>query len=527
MRILLLTGRLAEPLVRLALKECSSPHQVKVHVMPLDIAALATPQKVLSYLRRYVKAEDFDLIMVSGAIHGSMKIVEEEVGVKVVKGPKHAADIPYVITRYDLEKLSSEEPADEVLNRETHRDVSRILCRIEKEAIFKPHVCIGGKIVPVNPPPIRVISEISDAHLLNEQDLLSEVERRVMDGADIISLGFEAWSANPAEVKKTIKLIKREFEVPVVLDSLIPEEIIVGVNAGVDMIMSLEAGNIKKVSRILKDIPAVVIPYNSRKRFFARTSEEKLDLLEKNIRMALEYGVESVIADPVLNPINFTENKGLFQSLHAYDLFKRKMPEIPMLMGLCNVAELIDADSIGINALLTMIAAELGAGLILVAEKSDKAYRSTFEAAVASRMVSIAHFKSGPPKDLGIDLLIFKEKRRINVPISIKGVEVVTAKDTEKEYPLDRMGAFNLWIDHKDKLICVLYRGAKGKILIKGKTSMAICNEILRRGLISSLSHALYLGRELSKAEEALRIGKSYIQDEELFKEEKLTKILL
>ena len=41
---------------------------------------------------------------------------------------------------------------------------------------------------------------------------------------------------------------------------------------------------------------------------------------------------------------------------------------------------------------------------------------------------------------------------------------------------------------------------------------------ILRLGLVSSLEHAAYLGRELAKAEIALSLKKSYEQDEPLFK---------
>ncbi|MHC1600732.1 MAG: DUF4346 domain-containing protein [Candidatus Nezhaarchaeales archaeon] len=41
-------------------------------------------------------------------------------------------------------------------------------------------------------------------------------------------------------------------------------------------------------------------------------------------------------------------------------------------------------------------------------------------------------------------------------------------------------------------------------------------DELIRRGLITTLDHAAYIGKELYKAELALRIGKSYVQDEDL-----------
>jgi len=53
--------------------------------------------------------------------------------------------------------------------------------------------------------------------------------------------------------------------------------------------------------------------------------------------------------------------------------------------------------------------------------------------------------------------------------------------------------------------------------VIRGKTAEEICDEIIERGLISDIEHAAYVGRELQKAEIALRTGRSYLQEKELF----------
>jgi dihydropteroate synthase len=58
----------------------------------------------------------------------------------------------------------------------------------------------------------------------------------------------------------------------------------------------------------------------------------------------------------------------------------------------------------------------------------------------------------------------------------------------------------------------------KPTVIIKGKTAEGICSKIVEMGLITRLEHAAYLGSELAKAEIALRIGKEYIQDSQLFK---------
>jgi len=521
LKILLLTGRLAEPTVREAALKCPPSYDLEVLVMPVDVAALASPKSVASYLKGRVRLGDYDLIMVSGAIQGSVKAVEDVVGVKVVKGPKHAVDIPMLLNLCDPRKLSPEVPADLLFKREMRKFAKRILVETEVSVQSRPHIAVGKRLVPVEPPPVRVVSEVSGVHLLTEERLLEAVRRRIDEGADMISLGFEAGVANPERVKDAVRLVKREYDFPLILDSMIPSEIVAGVDAGVDMIMSLEAGNMGKVADKVRQLPVVIIPYDSEKGLFARTVEDKLRLLEVNIKKAYKMKVKNIVADPILDPITLDGIGGTSQSLIAYHLFKQRRPDIPLLMGLCNVAELMDVDSVGVNALLTMLAAELGASMVLVAEKSVKAAGSTTEAAIASQMATIAWKKKTPPKDLGLNLLIFKDKRKVDIPLDVEGAEVVEVHDKPTKYPLDPLGIFTIRVNHEEGLIEVLYKGAKGKTLMKGKSAASICNEILRRGMLSMLSHALYLGAELSKAEEALRTGKSYVQEENLFERAK------
>ncbi|RJS90835.1 DUF4346 domain-containing protein, partial [Candidatus Bathyarchaeota archaeon] len=265
-------------------------------------------------------------------------------------------------------------------------------------------------------------------------------------------------------------------------------------------------------------VPAVVIPYDSRRNFFARTVKDKLRLLQGNIESAFKYGLKKLIADPVLEPINLSGSTGTFQSLMAYHMFKQKGLQMPMMMGLCNVAELIDVDSIGVNVLLTMLAAEIGVSSILVVEESAKTLGSTTEAKIAAQMATLARERETPPKDLGLNLLILKDKRRVESKINLNDTTIIEAAEEVKEYPQDPIGFFTINVNHKDGKIEVLYRGRKGRILIKGKTASSIYREILERKLLSTLSHALYLGIELGKAEEALITGKSYVQEEGLFK---------
>jgi dihydropteroate synthase len=70
-----------------------------------------------------------------------------------------------------------------------------------------------------------------------------------------------------------------------------------------------------------------------------------------------------------------------------------------------------------------------------------------------------------------------------------------------------------------NKIVAIYYPNEKDKpeIIIKGSNTRDIYQTIIRNKLITKLDHAAYLGRELKKAEIALRIGRSYKQDEPLF----------
>ncbi len=514
LRILIVTGKLAEPIIKKMLKK-ALPHEVDVIALPVTVAALANTELIANYLKGLgIDCKKYDLIMIPGASMGSAKAIEKELGVKAVKGPLQASDLPLVLSLEEIPKLSPDEPADKVLEDELQTASKKMLESLEKSLIEKEHIIVGNIIVPTLPPPIRVMAEITEAHTLSKDTLLKKANKLVSEGAEILSIGFEAGVSRPEKVRETIRFLKKELQMPIAVDSIIPSEIIAGTEAGADMVLSLEAGNIEKVAKYVEDIPSVVIAYDSRSSVMPKTAQEKLKLLEANISEAIRLGVKKVIADPILDPIN---SASTFQSLLAYHRFKEKHKNTPTLMGIGNVVELLDADTVGSNALMVMLALELGVSIVLVVEKSPKAQYSTFEASIASRMASLAWLKKSPPKDLGIDLLILKDKRKVETPLETEGATIVEAIKEEAKYELDPLGVFKIRVNHDEECIEALYIGKKGKILIKGRTARAIRDEILRRGLISSLSHAFYLGIELSKAEEALTIGKNYIQEKTLF----------
>lgn len=80
---------------------------------------------------------------------------------------------------------------------------------------------------------------------------------------------------------------------------------------------------------------------------------------------------------------------------------------------------------------------------------------------------------------------------------------------------LDPAGAFHITVESDIVATHYTTEGEKTKS-IRGNDPKKILDEIIRERLVTQLSHAAYLGRELEKAHIALRTGKKYVQDEEL-----------
>jgi dihydropteroate synthase len=110
---------------------------------------------------------------------------------------------------------------------------------------------------------------------------------------------------------------------------------------------------------------------------------------------------------------------------------------------------------------------------------------------------------------LGIDLLQLKERRRRPEYLATSR-NVFNAKDFDLEiFTPDPQGNFVIGI--KDGLI---YARHDTGTTIQGDSAEMILNAIFELELVSSTAHAGYLGRELKQAEIALKLGRSYAQDD-------------
>ena len=105
------------------------------------------------------------------------------------------------------------------------------------------------------------------------------------------------------------------------------------------------------------------------------------------------------------------------------------------------------------------------------------------------------------------------------LPPSRSAPKVVVARAQERrEWVHDPEGFFVVLLDRDTRgIVCEHYtKDGVHDETIRGTRAADMSNTAIRRGLLSRLDHAAYLGRELTKAESALAFNVPYTQDEPL-----------
>jgi dihydropteroate synthase-like protein len=309
---------------------------------------------------------------------------------------------------------------------------------------------------------------------------------------------------NSKKIEHIIKIIRSTIELPLSIDSVSEKEILSACDSKIDFIMSLDAKNLHLASNI--DVPAVIIPRDIN----GRIAVDKIDYLQGMIDELTKIGYNNFVVDPLLEPVCC----GFIDSIKNYIEFRNKHPTVLMLMGAGNVTELLDADSIGINALLAGIVAELGIELLFTTEASPKTSGCVRELSNAVEIMYLAEKRGQPPKDLGINLLRLKDKRRLEPVVDSKGREMNFIK-VQKTKPTIEDISFNIYLTD-GKINVVQYHREKPIQGYVGVDAESLYKRICIEKKISS-EHAAYLGKELLKAELALKLNKNYLQDEKLF----------
>ena len=524
MKVLIITGKLAYPLVKE--KADKSKVDTIVHIADnTQVAAFLTPNKIIKEIKNNFanQLNTIDFIIAPGLMRKSTTEIKEVFNIPTFKGSTDAADLQMVLDLMEDLELSEVKAADRLIEEEKRKQAFELINNYENDKInvnnlLKKSENILVKNLPVGEDfPMRVLSEIANAPALSKEDLIKKAEYFIASGSDMIDIGMLAGEDRSEDIPSLIDSLRPIVgDKPLSIDTLNPKEIKIAVDCGIDMVLSLDHGNCEELLPLLKEhnVPAVLLPTNYNEGFVPHTPKERIDSMKKLIKKT--EGLD-IIADMVLDPIN---SNSLVDSITAYNDFHKQCKR-PMFFGIGNVIELMDTDSVGANAVLSGLAMELGASILFTPEESAKTAGSVHELAVASKMMFLAKKRHSIPKDLGIDLLVFKDKRKHNNLSEQYNVPLEEASECKK-FKRDPKGSFKIRVSYgknveDSKIIVTHFTKTKPDISISGSYAKEIYDELVKKGLVTRLEHAAYLGSELEKAEIAMITGKDYIQDFPLF----------
>jgi len=430
-RALFITGKLAEPALRRVLEEMQPPFEARVSVMKITVAALMTTPWIARFLE---VPPDTDLVLIPGLCEGDVAVLQERFGVRVEKGPKDLREIP----RYFGQAAAA---ADYGAYR------------------------------------IEILAEINNAPKLSREAIMAAADYFRSSGADLIDVGCTPGLPFP-ELGEVVRALRRAG-MRVSIDSFDPSEIRTAVEAGAEMVLSVNRSNLE-VARELRGTGAtvVVIP----------DLGEGIETLGASIEALEAWGVPYLV-DPIIEPIGF----GFMASLERYAEVHRRYPDAGQLMGIGNITELTSADSTGVNAVLVAICEELGVRAVLTTEVTPWARGAVKEIDIARRLMHHAISRRALPKGVDDRLLTVKdpaileydeaELRRLHEAVTDPNFRIFADRTT--------ITVFN------------------DSIFVRGDD----IQEIFSRLGVDEATHAFYLGRELMKAKLAITLGKTYRQE--------------
>ncbi len=433
-RVLFVTGKLAEPALRRVLAEMHPEFAVEVAVLKITVAALMTAPWIARFLS---VPPGTDLILLPGLCEGDPGVIAEKHGVPVERGPKDLREIPE----------------------------------------YFGHAALARDYGAYD---IEILAEINNVPRRSPEEVRREAEYYRASGADLIDIGCTPGLRFPT-LAETIRTL-REAEMRVSVDSLDPAEIRTAVQAGAELVLSVNGSNLEVIDDLKgTGARAVAIP----------DSGAGIASLEPTLAALERAGVPYLI-DPVIEPVGF----GFMASLERYAEIHRRYPDAGQLMGVGNITELTSADSTGVNALLLAVCQEVGVRAVLTTEVIPWSRGAVREIDIARRLMHYAVTQRTLPKHVDDRL------------VTLKDPKILQYSETELRALQSQVTDPNFRIFADADTITVF----NDRLFVRGTDIQLIFD---RLG-VDEASHAFYLGKELAKAKLAITLGKTYRQEGQL-----------
>lgn len=346
-RILFVTGRLAEPVVREVVGSLARKigFEFDVAVLGVSVAALLTPALVE---RRLQIDRKFDRVILPGWCLGDLDSLVQRFGVPFERGPKDIYDLPGYLGQ-------------------TERDP-----------------------IDLSTYDIEILAEINHVPRMTIAEICNAANAYRDQGANVIDLGCEpgtTWSL----VADAVSALRREGH-RVSIDSFDRHEVEPAVEAGAELVLSCNRSNVAWAKHLPAEL--VVIP----------EQPKQLESIVATLQSLDEAGARYRI-DPILEPIGF----GFAESLARFAEARRLWPQAELMMGIGNVTELTDVDSAGPNMMLAGICQELGVRSVLTTQVINWCRSAVKEFDLARRIMKHAVEKGIPPKRLSEDLVMLRD----------------------------------------------------------------------------------------------------------------------
>jgi dihydropteroate synthase-like protein len=413
------------------LGEMAPPFEPVVAVMKITVAALMTTPWIARFLE--VPA-DTDLVLLPGLVEGETEVLSQRYGVPVEKGPKDLREIPRYFGR-------------------------------------------AQAVMEYGAYDIEILAEINNAPKLSREAIRAAADYFRASGADLIDIGCTPGVPFPAlgDVVRELRGAGLRLSV----DSFDPDEIRTAVEAGAELVLSINGTNLEAARQLAgAGARVVAIP----------DFGESIDTLPATIE-ALERWNVGYLIDPVVEPIGF----GFTASLERYAEVHRRYPDAAQMMGVGNITELTSADTTGVNALLLAVCQETGVRAVLTTEVIPWARGAVREIDIARRLMYYAVRHRTLPKNVDDRLVTVKdpeilewdeaELRRLHAAVTDPNFRIFTDRST--------ITVFN------------------HEIFVRGTDIQEIFGQLG----VAEATHAFYLGRELARAKLAITLGKTYRQE--------------
>lgn len=429
-KYLFVTGKLALRALEKILSTLNVDGGYRVESLGISVAALMTTD----FIARHLADVREDVVVIPGLCNGAVDTIEQSCKCRVLRGPDDLKDLPQL---WGMDRAAPVSSA----------------------------------------PKLKLLAEIVNAPRMTVPEILKRAAYYRENGADIVDIGTDVYGEFN-HLAETVSALKAEGYI-VSIDSLKPENIFRAVNAGADMVLSINSSNISIAGNL--DCTLVVIPDENGDLQSLCANVEKLLALKKD-----------VVIDPILPPLMF----GFAEGIVRYARVREQFPDVPMMMGCGNVTELTDADSTGINAVLLAIATELTIDYVLTTEAGPRTRWAVKEIDIARRLMHEARESGIVPKHLDDSLLTIKDPR----------LYLYTEAELREMQSLISDRNYRIFTDGQEIYLF------NAQIFLHHPKAACLFQQLMNL----DPAHAFYLGRELYKAELSLRLNKKYVQDSDL-----------